>query len=467
MVFCTNSCKKDQTTNDLQRSDQIISIAEAKNYFQQNFSEAKSAEILKNNPNPTPFQKIKKTVLWDEAKECEISLGKAVRVPIYYDKQYIYRAGKNQQAMDLYNLSHLMIYKDKSNKIHTEWVVALPDDDYVDQEQKIGATFSGFIAIRDWYGTLLNGFKIDNKNEIHFISGYSESGQVVSGLKTMAYETVRTCTDFSVTICARSLTNGNESLECTVSSVCFNHLVFVGGSNVNNGGMPASGSPASGGPGITNPKDYIPTPNKCPENNGVALESTSGITTMWVNPEFNYFNPGEIAGDPCGESRETPVNSSLVLKMYQTDMLKYPLLTNIVSNLDSYVLNNPKLLDAISKFSLLSKQDIISNLKFGEGALIVIKDMGDDYYGFQSDGTIYLNSKYIAGLENIANSSKYNAIRTFLIVQILHEFIHWGNYQSFQRYPGNDAGTQFECSEFGGTVEYDYSTKNVSIKPCK
>lgn len=240
---------------------------------------------------------------------------------------------------------------------------------------------------------------------------------------------------------------------------------FGGGSTREIGKSEGETGTLGGGGNNTKPKDYEPELPKCPEAfKNIAPESTNGLSIMSA-PSLGFG--GGVSTDPCGENRETPVNSILFLKMYQIDMLKYPLLTNIVSNLDSYVLNNPKLLDAISKFSLLSKQDIISNLKFGEGALIVIKDMGDDYYGFQSDGTIYLNSKYIAGLENIANSSKYNAIRTFLIVQVLHEFIHWGNYQAFQRYPGNDAGTQFECSEFGGTVEYDYLTKNVSIKPCK
>lgn len=351
----------------------------------------------------------------------KIKNGEAVFVPLKFDKNLYLKIGADNKIHKLDNLSYLLIYTNKKNQKIIEWVTLIPETIYRNPGKD---KFIGKIVIEDWFGNYKKGYYKNSAGKLFYLK---VSDQNSDGLKISSSDIK------------------------TNSLICFSE--------------PWYGENFSG--------------------DGESFIYIGGYDTFCFNTgnpyddEDNYINPGDDLGGNHGETfpsdyitvigneRIEPVSINLPLKMYQTDMLKYPTLTDIVANLDTYVASNPKLLEAISKFSYLSKESVLNNLKFGRGALIIITDsFDDDTYGEHFDGYIYLNAKYINHLESTSfNSEKYNAIRMFMTINILHEYVHWGNFQSMKRYP-NEAGDQFECATFGGMVNFDINTGNLKIVRC-
>lgn len=166
-AFTVNSCQKEISSLEIPKSLDLIT--EAKQHFNSSLKTNElSKEILSKNEK-NKFQQLNKKVLWDYAKIKKASMGEAVRIPILYDKETFIKAGKDKKSMSLYNLSYLMMYKDKKNKMQTEWVVTIPDDDYVDRKRNSGVKFTGLIHVFDWNGNLLKSYKF-TKDEKIFIS---------------------------------------------------------------------------------------------------------------------------------------------------------------------------------------------------------------------------------------------------------------------------------------------------------
>ncbi|MBD3750325.1 MAG: hypothetical protein IE931_12605 [Sphingobacteriales bacterium] len=299
VLLLINSCKKDNQTHQLnsQLKPNSDFLVEAKAYFEENYQDVQPKQNLSNSHQPDDlFKRLGKQVLWRYAKKTKISLGEAIRVPVYYDRQTFTRKGKNKAAIDLYNISYLMMYKDKKHRIHTEWVITIPDDDFVDKNPLSNPKFSGLIYILDWKGSLIKAYKITPdghqyiSNDISFSEG--DKQLMVSDTRKTDY-TYQECTQTGYfQDCNNGCTGGQEYVFVTS---CYWVSIDDGGGG-GDGGITPIDPVTGGGGGATSPGDYPPSNPNCPE--APIGNSTGNIKVDMVSPN-----------DPCGKGElEIPLN---------------------------------------------------------------------------------------------------------------------------------------------------------------
>ena len=145
----------------------------------------------------------------------------------------------------------------------------------------------------------------------------------------------------------------------------------------------------------------------------------------------------------------------------------YPKFTNMVKNLKTFVVNNPKVLNALQKWSNLSKDYIINHLTFGQGAIIKIEEMYDRYgYYNKSKGTstLHISLSDVQRLENSQNETTKATLSFLLSVSILHEFCHYGTAASNISEGQIEFGDSFEKQAFNIIVNNDTNAANVLIR---
>lgn len=294
ILLLFNSCKKDSKSTLINSQPNLNSdfLIEAKTYFKENYQEVQPKQNLSNTHQADDlFKKLGKKVLWQYAKKTKISLGEAIRVPIYYNKQTFTRVGKNKSAIDLYNLSYLMMYKDKNNQMHTEWVITMPDDDFVDKKPLSNPRFSGLIYILDWKGSLIKAYKITPdghqyiSNDISFSEG--DKQLMVSDTRKTDY-VYEECTQTGYfQDCNNGCSGGKEYV---LVSSCYWVSIDDGGGGGSSGGItPSDPSTGGGGGSATSPVDYTPENPNCPSS--PIGNSTGNIKVDMVSPD-----------DPCGNN---------------------------------------------------------------------------------------------------------------------------------------------------------------------
>ncbi|MXV49947.1 hypothetical protein GS399_03110 [Pedobacter sp. HMF7647] len=171
LIIFISSCKKNEPAA-LSDTDRITS---ARQYFEKDIQRfqtdgsASSGSRLKR-------QSIFKNALWNEAYVKDISLGKAVVVPLHYDKTIYTRRGEAQSSLSLDNLSYLMIYEGKDHKMRTEVVTWIPDNDFWDKKNKKKLAFKGVILIDDWQGKFIKGYKYLGNGEVKNVSADTYTG---------------------------------------------------------------------------------------------------------------------------------------------------------------------------------------------------------------------------------------------------------------------------------------------------
>ena len=275
-AFTVNSCQKEISSLEIPKSLDLIT--EAKQHFNSSLKTNElSKEILSKNEK-NKFQQLNKKVLWDYAKIKKASMGEAVRIPILYDKETFIKAGKDKKSMSLYNLSYLMMYKDKKNKMQTEWVVTIPDDDYVDRKRNSGVKFTGLIHVFDWNGNLLKSYKFTKDEKIFISKNLSFNNANIkiaseSPLKTNNFEHQCTTTDWYTcvgTIDAPRLYGCNYNYSTTVCEWVYRQIA------------PSTPDETTGGAGGA-PNDYTPDDLDC--------QPTAG-----ENPQDPTIAPGDGGG---------------------------------------------------------------------------------------------------------------------------------------------------------------------------
>ena len=177
---------------------------------------------------------------------------------------------------------------------------------------------------------------------------------------------------------------------------------------------------------------------------------------------FPIGNPGN-GGDSSGSSR-APIIITPDIR------LKYPALAKIVDGLYDKVKNDPKLMEALMKFSTMTKEQILYVLSPGKGPLLtVVSTFKDTQYGEYNNSTtvLSLNEKYVTLLNTFnMDTSKASMFDFFLTSTILHETVHFGNNINNNYLPNigwADVGAQFENYQYGGDVGYDRNTGNLTF----
>ena len=113
--------------------------------------------------------------------------------------------------------------------------------------------------------------------------------------------------------------------------------------------------------------------------------------------------------------------------------IKFPKFVNLVKNLRSFVKGNPKVLNALQKWSGFSKQEILEKLilRLGSGPEILVSDaVGPNYgkYNHQiARGVLFIDPITVNNFQQAQQSSKEeDALAFMLSIIILHEFTHFG-----------------------------------------
>ncbi|EEI89814.1 hypothetical protein HMPREF0765_4719 [Sphingobacterium spiritivorum ATCC 33300] len=175
LLFSTNSCKKNEVISDLNsNTNKNLSLEEARTHFEKKFAisstgfnKIASTEITIHQHDENSTVIMSKKPMWDGFKYKELLSGyQAVLVPIHKEGEYL--EVSEGKFVKYGFLNYLMMYKDSSNTILTEWVQLKPSLQWIDS--KISRKYDGDIIIKDWQGTVKKIFKFRNGEKVDYRS---------------------------------------------------------------------------------------------------------------------------------------------------------------------------------------------------------------------------------------------------------------------------------------------------------
>ncbi|HLZ88136.1 MAG TPA: hypothetical protein VKQ52_12870 [Puia sp.] len=148
-AFLFFRCRKDRST--VQPLSDTSLIQNARKYF--NDSVQASTPVTESGPRITTTRQ----PLWDSAKTINTAIGKAVIVPIHYDKDLHIRANfAGRKLFNLDELTHLLIYCDPKQRHHAELITGIPDSIALFAGK---GGFSGILFVEDWSGHRIKQYK--------------------------------------------------------------------------------------------------------------------------------------------------------------------------------------------------------------------------------------------------------------------------------------------------------------------
>lgn len=278
----------------------------------------------------------------------------------------------------------------------------------------------------------------------------------------------------AITLSSQTNASAGETT-CSYDLDCVRYFVKCNGGTVvdfeyvKSCGSPGGGSPVSPPPG--------PTGLTGPTNPGGGYPGTPGGPASPTPPKSrgpsSYFSKEELArrqfftdmankriyftGDEVAVLNEFPAlranvrayvnehgnkpDGSNAFKLSNIDLLLYPKFGQLVTlNIRDYVMNNPKILNALKKFSGLNERQISGFLQIGTGPQIVIKQITDPrVYPWGQPGYVYgnhdpdvpdiinidmLTINYYEHENNWPEMEK--ALFTLLTQTLIHELSHYG-----------------------------------------
>jgi hypothetical protein len=123
-LFLTN-CKKEVHVS---QSATDPMIEKARSYFT-------DSVLTATSPTNNPRAAAARTARWDQATVVDLSIGKAVLVPIKYQKELFIRTTQGgENNFQLSNLTRVLVYQVKG-AFHAEVVTSLPDTNYLRHPQ--------------------------------------------------------------------------------------------------------------------------------------------------------------------------------------------------------------------------------------------------------------------------------------------------------------------------------------------
>ena len=208
-----------------------------------------------------------------------------------------------------------------------------------------------------------------------------------------------------------------------------------------------TGEGGGGGGGVTTP---TPPPNYNPCDKLPLIDVYRGVRGERL---------AVAAGTPPCDLAPLPPAPLIVPIIIPLDIrLQYPTIAKIVDGLYEKVKNDPKLMAALKKYSNLSEQQILDNLKVGKGPTIVVKDLNGRTGHYDKNLNVIEIDTSVANDINYVRLGQATALEFYLTAIILHEFVHFGNNMTLDFYPNFgkfDAGFQFENQYYGGRVRFD------------
>lgn len=216
------------------------------------------------------------------------------------------------------------------------------------------------------------------------------------------------------------------------------------------------------------PSYYTPTPTPDPSMNWNPYLGGGGGGSYPSNPseenlqQLIYDNlppliTWEFEGDDGTSFIDNAPHIEPPLDFHPMDLsyVKFPKFVNLVKNLRSFVKGNPKVLNALQKWSGFSKQEILDKLIFrlGSGPEILVSDaVGPNYgkYNHQNArGVLLIDPITVNNFQQAQqNSKEEDALAFMLSIIILHEFTHFGvnsmGLSNTGRFKFAETGREFE-----------------------
>ncbi len=172
--FGLSSCRKDESFSNERFQNRSLTIADAKNFFQANFSKEELTKAFNARQFKTVQRKMGGYVMeapvpeWDAAALRDLSIGtNAVMVPLHIENAYVHISPKKMVRYGF--LNYLMMYKDSSEKIVTEWVELKPAEKWI--FSKTARKYSGDILVKDKEGKLKKIYSYEEGQRIAFNPG--------------------------------------------------------------------------------------------------------------------------------------------------------------------------------------------------------------------------------------------------------------------------------------------------------
>lgn len=136
---------------------------------------------------------------------------------------------------------------------------------------------------------------------------------------------------------------------------------------------------------------------------------------------------------------------------------QYPKLTEYLKNKIPELKNNQFIINKLVQYSELSSQQVINDLKWGQGPTIQIAQLdsrGVNCYGIFSSATpnvLTIDIDFVNLLENSTPGPEGDSLAFLLGVTILHEYVHLGDFVDGIDQPGEE-GLLFEQATYGETI---------------
>ncbi|MVT11557.1 hypothetical protein [Chitinophaga tropicalis] len=275
------ACQKESNKEDLQSSENSISVADAKKFF-----EAEVLPITARIKNA-----VHKQVDWNKAYS-QIAGKQLVVIPVDFDKPFYASRDNGKTKFDMRRNTFLVFYRDSLQKIHAEVVYKQPEN--ITTAKK---TFSGSILIESWSGELLKSFK--------YVDGKRYKGDAVrlaSGDYMAAdYGSLTYCWITNYYYCVYY--NGQQ-LSCT-NSYAIQTCIDLTGSAENPGGGPPDG------PDTEDNAD--PEYEGVGENNWVEFRDiTNGVNTPCFSEVVDSISKGHL---------QAAISLILLQTFNQTDLI--------------------------------------------------------------------------------------------------------------------------------------------------
>jgi|GEM_PF-5410590 len=145
----------------------------------------------------------------------------------------------------------------------------------------------------------------------------------------------------------------------------------------------------------------------------------------------------------------------------------YPKLTEYLMNQLPKLVNNATIVNTFKKYTNMTTAQIKETLTWGDGPIIKIKQLGSVLGRFKEPNILEIDIDLVNDLENAQSGSRYSeSVLFFVAVTVLHEAIHFGDYENNDDYwTGNrfpfEEGWLFENEAYGGAV---HITKDGGIE---
>jgi hypothetical protein len=150
----------------------------------------------------------------------------------------------------------------------------------------------------------------------------------------------------------------------------------------------------------------------------------------------------------------------------------YPKFNQLVkSEIKTYVMQNPNILGALKKLTGLSEDQIKLHLTWGRGPTIKIEDIPSTFYGSRPIGqfrpkdpnSLFINKSEVMLFEQNKGFTQ-EAMWFLLVITVLHEYVHYGDYKFDGILAGTDLGDEFEREVYGRYInDLDDAKKYLEI----